>query len=66
MRLPGSLLAKIALMLALPLLFELTVISVSIHLLNQIDQARVERQRTAEVVSAYVNVIGAVISDYIG
>lgn len=65
MRLSGSLIAKVALMLALPLLFELTVISFSIKLLGEIDQARIDRRRNGEMVTAYVNVFGAAMSDYI-
>ncbi|MGD9681056.1 MAG: histidine kinase dimerization/phospho-acceptor domain-containing protein [Candidatus Obscuribacterales bacterium] len=65
MRLSGSLIAKVALMLSLPLLFELTVISVSIKLLGEIDQARIERRLNGELIASYVNVFGATISDYI-
>ncbi|MBA3993491.1 MAG: hypothetical protein C0469_08190 [Cyanobacteria bacterium DS2.3.42] len=57
---------KIALILCIPLVFEITVIATSIGLLEEIDQARLSRQKMGRVIYSYVDTISAIISDYIG
>ncbi len=66
MKLPKSIAMKIALILCIPLVFEITVIATSIGLLEEIDQARLSRQKMGRVIYSYVDTISAIISDYIG
>lgn len=66
MKLPKSIALKIALILCIPLAFEITVIATSIGLLEEIDQARLSRQKMGRVIYSYVDTISAIISDYIG
>jgi len=60
-----SLVSKIALMLCIPLMFEISVISTSLILMKEIDEARVQRQRIGSIMSSYVTVLSSIISDYI-
>ncbi len=64
MKLTNSMFAKVALMLCMPMLFEVSVIMTSIGLLNQIDAARVEKRKIGKVVYTYIDTLDAMISDY--
>lgn len=64
MKLTNSMFAKVALMLCMPMLFEVSVIMTSIGLLNQIDASRVEKKKIGKVVYTYVDTLNAMISDY--
>ena len=64
MKLTNSMFAKVALMLCMPMLFEVSVIMTSMGLLNQIDAARIEKRKIGKVVYTYIDTLDAMISDY--
>lgn len=64
MKLTDSMAAKVALMLCMPLIFEVSVISTSLVLIDQIDAARVEKRKIGRVVYDYVDTLAAMISNY--
>lgn len=66
MKYANSVSSKIGLILCIPLILEVTIFSSSIMLLNQIDEARMARQKMGSVSYAYVDTLLSAISDYIG
>lgn len=66
MNFASSVSSRIGLILCIPLILEVTIFSSSILLLNQIDEARISRQKMGSVSYAYVDTLLSAISDYIG
>ena len=61
----GSIAFKVALILCIPVFFEIAVIGTSMHLLGEIDKARVERKEVSKIVSLYAGMLGIMMRDYI-
>ncbi|MEZ4487464.1 MAG: histidine kinase dimerization/phospho-acceptor domain-containing protein [Cyanobacteriota/Melainabacteria group bacterium] len=64
MKFTESIAFKVALMLCIPVFFELTVIGASMLLLGQIDKAREERRLVGEMMSAYTELMSHTIKEY--
>lgn len=58
-----SLMAKIAIIFSIPLIFEIAVISISINLLGSLERERVERQKLADVVFCASRLISLIMSE---
>ncbi len=65
MRLTGSVAAKVAFMLCIPVIFEVTVIASSMHLLNEIDSARQERKKVSNIIALYASTLAVIMRDHI-
>lgn len=65
MNITKSISSRIGLIMCIPLILEITIFSSSIILLNQIDEARVARQKIGSVSYSYVDTLVSAISDYI-
>ncbi len=64
MKYTESLAFRIALMLCIPVFFELTVIGASMHLLGKIDRAREERRQVGEIMAVYTEFMSRTIKEY--